>query len=73
MTLYIITTYCVIIILVIAWLYLLIHAVQYIESPKQRALWVMSFLVFSLLAAAFYFKRHYVGHYLNGRGGLIKY
>lgn len=54
------------------WLFFLVHAVQHISDPTERALWVIGFLFFTVLCIPVYIYKRYRQFYRDGRGSLIR-
>jgi len=56
----------------VVWLFFLVHAMQRLESPYDRAQWLLVFLAFTVLAVPLYVMLRYRAFLRQGQGALIR-
>jgi hypothetical protein len=57
----------------VLWLFLLLHAVTWIDEPERRVKWVLLFLLLNILCIPVYAIVVYYGMWKVGKRGLIRH
>lgn len=60
------------VVIALVWLFFLVHAMQRLESPLDRTLWLLLFLLLTVLAIPLYIIFRYRDFLKQGQGALLR-